>query len=306
MYKMVEKILKESSIDFPRLDLSPSVWGKEDDSYFLKPEVKETILNIIDKYPNEDLLQTAREIRIVGSIGTNLFIDDVDIDIHIIPKDFSEWNEKKIDNVMKWFNENRDKIGGYIGTHPIEVYIQTNPNQDLLSDSCYDMLEDKWMVGPRIVPMNYNPYKDYSHIFDRLKDLVKDADILFGELKRDVIDYDTIKKAMEYMDVPNRKKLLKMLQDKLVEIEKDIEKLYSKRKEWVNMRRKASKPHSPEEALKDVELVKTWKDTNALFKYINRYQYLRVIKDLEKLVKDDGKIGPEDVEVIKNIVGVQK
>lgn len=207
------------------------------------------------------------------------------------------------DNVIDWFNTNRDKINGYIGKHPVEVYIQLLPAQDFLSDGCYDLLNDKWLTGPRIVPMDFDPYEDYSHILDDVKDAVEDADLLFGELKRDVIDYEVIKQAMERMAGENKEKLLKKLQDKLDEMEEDIEALYKERGEWVDKRRKASKPATPEEALEDVKLAKRWKDTNALFKFVNRYHYLKVIKGLKELMADD-EITPDEVSKIKTIMGM--
>ena len=73
--------------------------------------------------------------------------------------------------------------------------------------------------------------------------------------------------------------------------------------EWVDARRSASKP-SPEQALKDVDSTKQWRDTNATFKFINRYQYLKTIADLQKLLKDE-EITPDEVDQIKSIMGVQ-
>lgn len=207
------------------------------------------------------------------------------------------------DIVIKWFNEHRDEIKGFIADHPVEIYIQLDPKQDLMSDGCYNLLEDEWLVDPKIVPMDYDPYEDFSHIADDIRDAVESADVLLGELKRDVIDYDVIKQAMERMSGEDKEKLIQKLQDKLNEIEDDIETLYGKRKEWVDARRKASKPTTPEQALKDVGLAKKWRDTNAQFKFVNRYRYLKTIRDLQELLADE-KITPEEVDKIKGIMGV--
>jgi len=89
MYRLLEKILKnevdESSIDFPQEDLDLSVWDKEDDSYTLREDVKKKILAVLEKYPDVPLLEIAKEIRIVGSIATNQFLPESDLDIHIVP-----------------------------------------------------------------------------------------------------------------------------------------------------------------------------------------------------------------------------
>lgn len=309
---MIEELL-ESSIDFPQKSLDLDVWNKEDNTYTIKPEVKRKILDIINKYPEMDLVDTAAAgiskaatIHIVGSIATNQYLLDSDIDVHIgVSKDASfhgdEVFQKKVGG---WFNENRDEIDGYIEKHPIEIYLQYNPAQDLMSDGCYDLLADKWMIRPKIAPSDYDPYEDFSHIADDIRGAVQNADVLLGELKRDVIDYDVIRQAIEKMTGEDKEHFLRNLQDKLIEIENDIKTLYSKRKEWVDMRHFASKPETPEQAMRDVELAKKWRDTNALFKFINRYKYLRVIKDLEKLLADD-KISPWEIDTIKGIVGAR-
>jgi len=296
--------VKESSIDFPKTDLALSVWEEEDGVYHLRPEVRDKILHILDAYEPIDLEDMAREIRIVGSMGTNLYTDDADIDVHIVPKDFSGWDEDKVKALQDWFEERYEELDAYIGKHPVEVYVQLNPPQDLMSDSAYNLLDDTWLVGPKIVATDYDPYTDFSHIANDIRQATQNADLLMGELKRDVIDFDVISAAMQEMPAAEKKKLQLTLQNKLAEMEKDIEALYFKRKEWVSNRRDASKPTTPEQARNDVELAKKWKDTNATFKFINRYQYLKVIEDLEKLIAVDGDVSKEDVDVIRNIVGM--
>jgi hypothetical protein len=304
MNRLLEKILRiaESSIDFPREDLDPAIWDKEDDIYTLREDVKKKILAVLEKYPDVPLLEIAEEIRVVGSLCTNQFLGTADLDCHIVPKDIDDWSEEDVDKVIKWFNTNRDKIGGWISEHPLEVYIQLQPAQDLMSDGCYNLLEDEWLVGPKIVPMSSDPYEDFSHIADDIRNTVEDADKLFGELKRDVIDFEVIKVAMERMSGEDKDRLLQKLEDKLNELENDIEALYKKKGEWTDARRKASKPETPEQALKDVELAKHWKDVNATFKFVNRYKYMRTIKNLKDLLAD-GQVSPDEVDKIKSIMG---
>lgn len=306
--------VEESSIDFPQPDLDKAVWDKsEDGTYMIKPEVKKKILDVLGKYPDIDIIDVAAAgeskaatIRIVGSLGTTQYTDDADVDVHVvISKDSDFHGDEEVQvAVIHWFNDHRDEIDGWIEKHPIEVYLQYDPKQDLMSDSVYDMLADKWLVGPKIVPMSVDPYDDFSHIADDIRDTVQDADVLFGELKRDLIDYTVIYRAMDKMSGEDKKHLLAKLKTKLQELEDNIEALYAKRKEWLDARKYADKPTTPEQALKDVELAKSWKDVNATFKFINRYQYFKIIGDLEELLADD-EISPDEVDTIKGIIGVK-
>lgn len=312
MSDLLDKILRlervpyftESMIDFAREDLDPIVWNKDKlGRYSLQPSVERRIFDVLDSYPNQDLKSVAKELRIVGSIATNQWVEDTDIDVHLVPKDPAQWSEDDVNAVKDWFDENRDRINGYIGEHPIEVYIQTNINQDLMSDGVYDLFRHKWIKGPKLLPPDYDPYEDFSSIESDLRDTVEDADKLFGELKRDVIDFEVIKSAMERMTPEQKQHFLVRLESKLQEIEDDIEGLYRIRGELVQARSAASAPTSPEQALQDVQLAKKWRDANALFKFVARYQYLRVIGELKKLLSD-GEVSPDDVETIKRIAGV--
>lgn len=296
-------LLQESLIDFARPGLSPHVWTFEGGEYRLSPAASKKILSVLKQVPKNFVLGIAAEMRIVGSITTNLYVDGTDVDLHVIPKNPEEWSEDDVNDVRVWFEQNRDSIGGYIGTHPLEVHIQTNPNQDLLSEGAYNVKTHRWLKGPKVFPEDYNPYEDFSDIANEIRGSAEDADLLLGELKRDVIDYDTIKSAISKMSAVQRKRFLTTLQGKLNEIEKDVEKLVVMKKEWVNARRSSSQPTTPEQALKDVEMAKNWRDSNAVFKFLTRYRYLKIIKDLGELIKGDDDLEADDVITIKRIIG---
>ena len=156
--------------------------------------------------------------------------------------------------------------------------------------------------GPSIVADDHDPYTEFAGIFDDLKASVSGADAAFGELRRDTLDYKAVVDAMGRMDADQRSKFKDRLDTKLQEIEDDIEKLYAEKDDWVAKRRDASKPTTPEEALNDVEKSKKWRDTNAEFKFINRYNYLRAINDLQKLIKDDNAITDDEVDQVRDLM----
>jgi len=311
MIKLFE-YLEESSIDFPQKDLDFKVWKKVGDNYVIKSKVKRQILNLLSKYPEEDLVDMAKVknglkvIHVIGSICTNQYLDDSDIDVHVIVSQDSKYfgDEDFQKDVIKWYAANADELKAYVGEHKFEVYMQYNETQDLLSAGCYDLMNDKWITGPRIYPLDYDPYEDFADVFQDVHAIVADADKLFGELKRDVIDYDVIKLALQKIPKSQRQHLKDRLQDKLQEIEDDIHLLYKERKDWVEARRKSSKPVTVEDAKNDVKLVKQWRDANALFKFINRYKYLKTIRDLEELLDEEDKLNHKDVDDVKDILKV--
>jgi len=310
MIKLFE-YLEESSIDFPQKDLDFKVWKKVGDNYVIKSKVKRQILNLLSKYPEEDLVDMAKVkdglkvIHVIGSICTNQYLDDSDIDVHVIVSQDSKYfgDEDFQKDVIKWYAANADELKAYVDEHKFEVYMQYNETQDLLSAGCYDLMNDKWITGPRIFPLDYDPYEDFADVFKDVHSIVADADILFGELKRDVIDWDVISQALQKIPKNMRQHLKRRLGEKLQEIEDDIHLLYRERKDWVDARRKSSKPVSVENAKSDVELIKRWQDANALFKFVNRYHYLKTIRELEELLDKDDKLNPKNVDAVKDILG---
>ena len=290
----------ESLIDFAQPDLDLQVWNKDSHGrYSLAPTAEAAIMEFIASYPSGDLLAQIDNLHIVGSITTNQYSDDADIDVHIFPKNPEMWDENKVWGVKGWFDNNKV----FIGKHPIEIFVQLNPSTDYLSPGFYDVTNHKWIKGPKVMPEDYDPYDDFSDIAGELKNSVTSADLLIGELKRDVIDFETVQKAMNNMSSENKQKFLAALEIKLKEIEEDIDSLVQHKDKWVFNRRLKAEPISPEIALKDVELAKQWRDSNAIFKFIGRYHYITVINKLRQLVKDDDDVSSNDVDVIKGIIG---
>lgn len=311
MYDLVGKLIRlnESMVDYPRERLDQSMWVSHSGTYKLRDDSKDKIISTLRLYTELDLINLADktksgepEIHITGSICTNQYVDDTDIDVHIVVSPDSDvfGDEGIQDQVKDWFAEDGNRQ--YIGSHPIEVYLQFNSSQEYLSDGVYNLFTDEWIKGPKVVPLDYDPYDDFSDLFSEISSTLKDVDLGIGELKRDVIDYETMKSAIQYIPPDKRGSIHGQLVSKLREIESDIKELYKERKDLTKGRELSSQPKTPEEALTSVKLAKEWRDRNAVFKFVGRYKYLRIIKDLEQII-DDG-IGDQDVDSIKKVVGV--
>ena len=115
-----------------------------------------------DKYHFEDL-----SVYIIGSICSNSYSDSSDIDL-----DFCAKNATKDDD---------DQEDSMIGGHPLEVYFNPNPFQCFTSIGCYNVLEDKWEVGPVMKSENYDPIADlYSDSIKQAKNVIDDIrDMIF-------------------------------------------------------------------------------------------------------------------------------
>ena len=157
-----ESIKKESTIDYPVSEgLCPEVWDRIDNGYVIKEDIKQKVTELVDKLLARYHIE-AKGVNVVGSICSNQYTDDADIDIHILvglPLETSE----KLNNLRKLES---DKIFQddylFIGLHPLEFYFQPNLYVDMGSCGCYDLMNDKWLSGPQLVDLEFDPYEEYE------------------------------------------------------------------------------------------------------------------------------------------------
>lgn len=144
--KDIDELLAESSVNYPMLDLDSSIWTKVNETYTLNTKVKNKILTFISKNPHwQEMESIVEDIRIVGSITTNLYTDETDIDVHTILK--HELGGNGLLEVKEWA-QNHSK---YINDHPIELHVHTDPNQGMLSTGVYSIMQEKWLTKPMLV-----------------------------------------------------------------------------------------------------------------------------------------------------------
>jgi hypothetical protein len=301
-----EEQVLESSIDFPSEDLPLDIWDKKEDSYILKPELKEKILDALKQYPDMNLLELADTIRIVGSIGTDLYNEDADIDIHIVPKfellpkdtDLEEFQR----TVMNWFKNERAEKNWFVNSHPFEVYIQLDPYQDLYSDTVYDLLSDTWIKTPKKYGAEYNPYQTFDVVMKDLDDLTAAADIQFGKLRRAVYDHAVLTAQVAKIGEKQAKILKEQIEAKKAAVIAIIEELKANKEIWRSIRRRNSAQGTGAETPAEAEHSDAWKNDNALFKFLDRYGYIETINALSKLVEDNTEITEEHISNIPEIL----
>lgn len=167
---MEENLEKESSIDYPiSSGLCPEIWDEVEDGEFkIKEDIKQRALELVDKLLARYHVE-AKGVNVVGSICSNQYTQDADVDVHIqvdLPDDVSE----KLNNLRK---KETDKIFSGIDlmvgaskTHPLEFYFQSNIYGDMGSCGCYDLMNDEWLSGPQFVDMEFDPFDEYCNSFD--------------------------------------------------------------------------------------------------------------------------------------------
>jgi predicted nucleotidyltransferase len=213
---------RESIIDIPRRTYAPGVFDDEDTN---DPKIKDSVLRMISRqFQQFETEYPILKYSLIGSILTKRYRNDADLDINVlfdVPEDKRE--EERLRLSKKYLSAaSPDSIQGKLipGTrHPVNYYFitdeETYDDQNLKADAVFDIKGQRFIKRPEDFDFNPNLYmKDFQKQVDRI-------DILKGELKRDIIDYDELTelKPGEIKDLEKR------TQNKLNEIEQDIEQL---------------------------------------------------------------------------------
>ena len=288
------KTFMESIIDIPRSTYAPGVFDGADSK---NPKIKATVKAQIDKQIKEfekeyPVLRTS----LIGSILTKRYRDDADLDINVlfdVPEDKQE--EERLRLSKKFLSaKNPDNIQGMLipgSRHPINYYIitdkETYDDQNEKADAVFDIKNNKFVKRPEDFTFDVNLYmKD----FDKK---VQEIDVMKGELKRDIIDYDELSE-LKPGDIKNLEKRIK---SKLEEIQKDIQDIVDIG-DTVDAERRAAfdRDMTPDEIRQYG--IKNRLPKAVIYKMLEKYHYITFFKYLKNILAD-GEVDDDEIDSLK-------
>lgn len=288
-----ENNLEESILDFPKKELCPDIWKKKNDEYVLTPKANKAISKLVDYFIKKFKIPNCT-VNITGSITSNLYEDDSDIDVHFHTDQF---NEKLLDQFNKIFRKEFSEVYAkknsiLIDKHPLEIYFQGNIFQDYMSVGCYDFTNKKWIVGPELEDSKYNPYSEYyKDIQHRVSKIIKDIRfILLLVYEKAVVLKDILENDSESSEIFDE--ILDEFNDALDKSGKIFEILR-------NSRKITSSPTSLEDALEKRDSDE-WHVADATFKLLDKYGYLALLKEYTSL-KDEPDLLTKIDAVLENL-----
>mgnify|MGYP003650720255 CR=1 FL=1 len=281
------QFLFESSIDPIRKTYAPTVFMDYDSQ---TPQLRDSIREQIHSHVSLiEEIATAKRYFIKGSILTKQYNEKADIDVFVqIRGTGCSRLEERIQEV--W--EKIDGIYAKDTIHPLQYYITTQDYDLGKTEAAYDVKNDKWlsMSPPREL--------EFSKYADELKSKLTRLDVGFGELKRDIIDYNVLQAIPpEELDGVHQK-----IRDKIEEVEYDIDLLINAYSEIKNARSDAfGLDMSPDDIAEYGR--KTHMPGNVIFKFIERYHYLDMLRKIRKGVQTEHTSMPgiEDIFTNDNI-----
>ena len=296
------KYIGESIIDYAHKSLDPKLWDLSKDPISLRPDVKDEIIKHLKDYFGNKFSKYVDELHITGSIGTQQWKSDTDIDIHIVPKNIKA-NMAEYEEARSKIKHDFDNKGITIAGHPYEVYLQLDPEQEKRGDSSYSVLDDKWIKMPFSLSDDFDPDVEFAYLKKDLSGIFKSMDSALGELRRDLVDYDIIDDYVGHLEPAEKTFLKDKLKVKLQEIEDDMAKLIKYKTKYHGARKSGYGPEDQENAWKEVIKSKSWAPGNVMWKMLDRYKYVTLTLALQKVMREDEnkKIDPSDIKDIKKV-----
>jgi predicted nucleotidyltransferase len=285
------KTFKESIIDIPRKTYAPGVFDEADTE---NPKIKSSVKKLIDDQIKEfESEYPVLKISLIGSILTKRYRNDADLDINVlfdVPEDKKDTERERLSK--KYLSaSNPDNIQGkeIPGTkHPINYYFitdeETYDSQNQKADAVFDIENNKFVKRPEDFEFDIDMYiNDFNK-------KVQELDVVKGELKRDIIDYEELK-DLKPNDVLN---LQEKIKDKLEEIEDSLEQIV-KIGDGVDADRRAAfdKDMSPDEIRQFG--VKNRLPKNVIYKMLEKYHYLKFYKYCKKIL-EDGIVSDDEIQ----------
>ena len=294
------KLFKESIIDIPRRTFAPAVFDDEDTN---NPKIKDSVLRLItEQFKEFESEYPILKYSLIGSILTKRYRNDADLDINVlfdVPEDKQEDERLRL---SKQFlsAKNPDNIQGKLipGTkHPINYYFitdeKTYDDQNKKADAVFDIKGQSFVKRPDEFDFNPNLYlKDFQKQVDKI-------DMLKGELKRDIIDYDELTE----LNPGEIKNLEKRISNKLSEIEKDIQDLTDIGDKVDVERRAAFDTDMTPDEIKTYS-IKNRLPANVVYKMLEKYHYLTFLKKCKKILDDD-KVTDSEIDSLKSVDDAQ-
>jgi len=279
--KYCNDILNESIIDLPRNSLDPTVFEFNDGlPPIMHPIIKVQIMNDIEKF--REVVPVVQYFA-VGSILTKNYSSHSDIDINVQIKSPHDRIIEAIFDILKQLNGNL-ATGT---THPINYFVIQKDYDLDKTNAAYDVANEKWIKEPEEIDINVQRY------MDTFKSTIDGIDFSSSELRRDIIDLETLKE----MDKEQVKDLESLVKGKLNEIETAIESLVRSYKNVRTLRK-----HAFEVEMTPAEIRKYGRKNklpeNVVYKLLERYHYFEFMKTLKNVLSDD-EITSKDIKDIK-------
>ena len=266
----IQHEINESILDFPKEGLCPGIWEKHENEYVLTQKAKSALMAVV-LWVQQRFNIPNMGANLTGSITSNSYGSDSDLDVHFNSPNIKKAKADDFVKVLRDAFENEFKRDFPqlcdVDGHPIEVYFQKNPFQDLMSVGCYDLINEMWLVGPDFNGMDFDPYSEYYN------DDMRYVDDIIDDVRNSIME--SYEKSLVLIKVKDNK--FKH------EIEKQFVKALSKSASLFNKlrnhRKASSQPKNEKDAMR-LRASRSWKIADSSFKLLDKFGYTAILKTI--------------------------
>lgn len=274
-------VFHESVVDIARDSLDSTVFQTFDDGRLpiFKDAIKKQIL--IDMNRIESVIPVI-SFFVIGSVLTKNYNENSDIDVNVqIDAEASDViSTAEILHVV-------EKINGKLAsntTHPINYYLVTSEFDLDKTEAAYDVANERWLKTPDEISPDILSY------VSRIRSTFENIDIATGQLRRELIDL----KELRSLKAGDLHKIHILIQKKVDEINESIKQIVGVYHNVKMLRNIAfDRVMTPQE-------IKIYGSQNRLpeniiYKLLEKYYYIKFMKELDQLVKDKERVNYGDV-----------
>jgi len=289
-FNSISQTLTESIIDFQHDELDSKIFTEDNK---IKPEVRHQIL-----MGAKEIHKKAKVISVylVGSGITYNYTDTSDLDVNV--ELYSRITDEEYADLVDFVREDLNEKNAVGTQHPINYFIVREAFLEWKTDAMYDLMADRWVKKPTKVSF------DVSEYMNRFRRTVADIDVARGELKRDIIDFNIIK-SFKRSDM---KQIQNYLEDKLKEMNEDLESIVEQYRNIVDLRHLAFDRY---EDLSELEKVRYGTPNrlpeNVVYKLLERFYYLDFLKHISQFLNNiEWDIKPGDIDELTDILDTER
>lgn len=286
-----------SVLDKPRKTLDPVIWDLNQHTPKLYNHVRNIILeSLFDWLKEQDYWEKPKEIFFVGSSATLQYGPQSDIDITVVlPSDIETSKE-----LRKLANQTLSGKN-LIESHPINYFFRSDEIPLESADAIYDVMDDMW------IKQSVSEGTVDKGVLDKALEWAKHIDLEKGELLRDIVDYRELLDLLDEVHQEEREDLFEAVKKMAEEVEGDIASLTEDYENIKDDRLRAFEEDIKERGLEAGKeyLSRNWLPENIIYKFLEKYRYLKLLRDLKNLYYSDLS-EEEKIEQAETLVATKK
>jgi len=139
--------------------LNPDIWNQINETFKMKPEIRDSLLKIVEDYLDFiDLDVDIEDVTLTGSLSNYNWSEFSDVDLHILidtPNSKNSLLKKYLDSRRIIWNSLRDiKVKDF----EVEIYVQ-DIKEPHFASGVYSVMYNEWIAEPKYVDFIIEPAK---------------------------------------------------------------------------------------------------------------------------------------------------